>query len=55
MRVVCIMAAAVAVVAANAAEFRVAALSPEYILVQGDCSQDENAAFFADSRFEESK
>ena len=39
----------------GAAEFRITALTPEYILVQGDCSSDENAAFFADPRFEESK
>ena len=45
----------VACLSANAAEFRVTALTPEYILVQGDCSADENAAFFADPRFEESK
>ena len=39
----------------GAAEFRITALTPEYILVQGDCSSDENDAFFADPRFEESK
>ena len=45
----------VACLSASAAEFRVTALTPEYILFQGDCSADENAAFFADPRFEESK
>ena len=48
---------AVAVVAAtvNGAEFRATALTPEYILVQGDCSAEESAVFFADPRAEEAK
>lgn len=40
---------------AGAAEFRSVALTPEYILVQGDCSADESAAYFADPRAEEAK
>ena len=43
-------AAALSATMARAAEFRVTALTPEYILVQGDCSDDESAAFFADER-----
>ena len=35
---------------AIAAQWRVTALTPEYILVQADGSQDENKAFFADER-----
>lgn len=50
-----ILAAVTVSLSASAAEFRVTALTPEYLLVQGDCSADENAAFFADPRFEESK
>ena len=46
---------AFAAVAATAAEFRATALTPEYILVQGDCSADESAAFFADPRAAEAK
>ena len=47
-----LFAAAVAAAAATAgaAEFRVTALTPEYILVQGDCSDEESVAFFADER-----
>lgn len=44
-----------AVSAVTAAEFRATALTPEYILVQGDCSAEESAAFFADPRAEEAK
>ena len=50
-----ICAAVAAATAATAAEFRATALTPEYILVQGDCSADESAAFFADPRAEEAK
>ncbi len=38
-----------------AGEFRTTAITPEYILVQGDCSADESAAYFADPRAEEAK
>ena len=48
-------AAVLGAISAGAAEFRVTALTPEYMLVQGDCSEDENAAFFADSRYKASK
>ncbi len=34
----------------EAAEFRTVALTPEYVLVQGDCWEDENHAFFADPK-----
>ena len=50
-----ICSAFAAVTAVTAAEFRATALTPEYILVQGDCSADESAAFFADPRAEEAK
>ena len=33
-------------------EWRITALTPEYILVQADSSKDENKAFFADERHE---
>ena len=44
------IAAAIALAspAARPAEYRITALTPEYLLVQGDCWEDENAAFFAD-------
>ena len=52
---IAICSAFAAVAAATAAEFRATALTPEYILVQGDCSADESAAFFADPRAEKAK
>jgi hypothetical protein len=42
--------AALAAASARAAEFRVTALTPEYLLVQADITDDESAAFFADER-----
>ena len=42
---------AAAIGEARSAEWRVTALTPEYILVQADGSADENKAFFADERY----
>ena len=50
-----IAAHAILVPACFAGEFRATALTPEYILVQGDSSADEIAAYFADPRAEEAK
>ena len=36
-----------------AIEWNIRALTPEYILVQADTSKDEQAAFFADERYQE--
>ena len=41
--------------ACGAGEFRATALTPEYILVQGDSSADESATYFADPRAGEAK
>ena len=35
---------------AHAVQWRVTALTPEYLLVQADITDDESAAFFADGR-----
>lgn len=48
-KIICAIAAA-ASAAAFAVEWKLTALTPEYILVQADGSDDESIAFFADSR-----
>ena len=48
---ICALTASFASIIAHAdVKWKVAALTPEYILVQADGADDESAAFFADPR-----